>query len=367
MGRFVGIFMTILGSMKDKFLALVRIGIGHPCEFSLDGIDWDEVEALAKQQGLLGIVLDGVEELPKEIRPPQELLLQWIGKVHNCYESNYSLYEKRIGQLAHFYNNNGFRMMVIKGYGLSLNYPKPKHRPCGDIDIWQFGQQKEADDAISHGLGIEIDESHHHHTVFQFKEYTVENHYDWINVYVHKTSSALEQIFKELAKDDSHWVEVNGEKVYLPSPNLHALFLLKHMMLHFVATSITLRQILDWAFFVEKNRKDIDWGWLISMLEKFHMNDFFNCVSTICIDELGFEAKLFGHLQVVPHLKDRMLQDTLSPEFTEEEPDGVFKRVAFKYRRWRSNGWKRKMCYDGGDFEMFLRSTWAHVVKPAHI
>lgn len=46
-------------------------------------------------------------------------------------------------------------MMVLKGYGLSLNYLKPSHRPCGDIDIWLFGKQKEADDArgTSQGTG----------------------------------------------------------------------------------------------------------------------------------------------------------------------------------------------------------------------
>lgn len=39
-------------------------------------------------------------------------------------------------------------MMVLKGYGLGKNYPAPNHRPCGDIDIWNFGRQEEVDALI---------------------------------------------------------------------------------------------------------------------------------------------------------------------------------------------------------------------------
>lgn len=60
-------------------------------------------------------------------------------------------------------------MMVLKGYGLSKNYPVPNHRPCGDMDIYLFGDQEKADKLIAEELGIKIDNSHHHHTVFQFQ------------------------------------------------------------------------------------------------------------------------------------------------------------------------------------------------------
>lgn len=93
-------------------------------------------------------------------------------------------------------------MMVLKGYACSLNWPKPEHRPCGDIDIWLFGQQKEADKALSKEKGIEIDKSHHHHTVFYWGEFMVENHYDFINVHQNKTNAKLEKVLKELGKDD---------------------------------------------------------------------------------------------------------------------------------------------------------------------
>ena len=143
----------------------------------------------------------------------------------------------------------------------------------------------------------------------------VENHYDFVNVYAHKSSRELEKVFKELGKDESHFVEVYGEKVYLPSPNLHALFLIRHMVAHFVGAEITLRQVLDWAFFAEKHTKEIDWKWLEEQLVKFHMMDFYNCINAICVGGLGFDVKIFPSVQFEPSLKERILNDILSPEF----------------------------------------------------
>ena len=77
--------------------------------------------------------------------------------------------------------------MVLKGYACSLDWPRPEHRPCGDIDIWQFGEQKKADAAMKNE-GIEVDSSHHHHTVFYWNGFMVENHYDFINVFQHKSA-----------------------------------------------------------------------------------------------------------------------------------------------------------------------------------
>lgn len=60
-------------------------------------------------------------------------------------------------------------MMVIKGLACGLNWPSPKHRPYGDIDIWLFGNQAAADEIINKEKGIKVDTSHHHHTTFEWE------------------------------------------------------------------------------------------------------------------------------------------------------------------------------------------------------
>ena len=371
--------------VNATYLSLIKLGIGHKAD-TPSSIDWNAVRILASKHGLAAVVLDVVKALMDMSADPNsdngrrassalatlglDFKFDWMGESVVMYEQRYEQYKKAIGNLAKFYNSHGFKMMILKGYGLSLNYPVPNHRPCGDIDIWQFGQFKEADAALSKEKGINIDNSHHHHTVFYVDGFMVENHYDIINVHVHKANSELEKSFKMMAMDDSNFVEVGREKVYLPSSNLHALFQIKHCIGHFASTEITLRHVLDWAFFVNKHSDEIDWKWLLEMLKQFKMLEFFNSLNTICVEDLGFDAELFGSSipKVNNDLKQRMLQDMITPEFSEEEPRGnVFKRVAFKYRRWQANAWKQRLCYSDNRFSAFWKSVWAHLLKPSSI
>ena len=340
------------------------MGIGHRADVMSDGVDWNELKDLAEKQGLGAVVLDGVEKLNEQQRPPKVFLLEWIGETLQGYEYRYEQYCKAIAELAGFYNSHGYKMMVLKGYACALNWPKPEHRPSGDIDIWLFGQQKEADAALVKERGIEIDSSHHHHTIFYWGVFMVENHYDFVNVHAHRSSAEMEKVFKELGQDDSQVIEVYGEKVYLPSENLHALFLIKHMVSHFAAAEISLRQVLDWAFFVEKHTEEIDWGWLKGMIDKFSMDDFVCCINAICVEDLGFDASIFHGVQFNPTLKDRILEDILDPAFATEEPARLIPRVIYRYRRWQGNGWKHKLCYGTSRWDGFWTLLRSHLMKP---
>lgn len=357
----------MLSFNQEVLLQLVRLGIGHNTYFNNRNIDWNYVEDLAFRQGLSAVIVDGVEHLPETQRPPKEVLLQWIGNILQSYEYRYELYCKAIAEMASWYNSHGFKIMVLKGYTCSLDWPKPKHRPCGDIDIWLFGQQKEADALMTKELGVKIDNSHHHHTVFSWRDFSVENHFDFVNVFADKSSKELEKIFKELGKDDSNAVEVNGEKVYLPSPNLHALFLIRHMVSHFAAAEITLRQVLDWAFFAEKHTKEVDRDWLLLLLEQYHMKEFFNCINAICVEELGFSTSIFPYVQFSPELKDKVLEDIIEPQYPSEEPKGFIRRINYKYRRWQGNAWKQRLCYNESRWSMFWTGIWAKILKPSSL
>lgn len=349
---------------QETFLLIVRLGIGLNYSALPEQIDWKIMEDLAARQGLSAILVDGVEKLPENKRPPKKILLQWIGEVFQSYENRYKLYQRAIAELAGWYNAHGYKMMVLKGYACSIDWPKPNHRPCGDIDLWQFGEQKKADGLITLDKGIKVDNSYHHHTVFTWGGFMVENHYDFINVYHHKSNVALEEIFKELGDDDSNFVELDDEKVYLPSPNLHALFLLKHTMNDFTSFSMTLRQLLDWGFFVEKHSKEVDWNWLMDVLKKFHMMDFYNTISAICVEDLGFEASIFPIVQFRLELKDKVLKDILYPKYSASEPSCLIPRLVYKYRRWQGNAWKQELCYSESRWSAFWSGVWGHLLKP---
>ena len=378
------------GELRDVFLRLVRLGIGNvnvddndrSAEGRLQGknldlglwsgVDWEAVKALAERQGLSAVMADGIECLPKEARPPKPVMLQLIGEVLQNYEYRHELYRRAIAELAGFYNSHGFQMMVLKGYACALDWPKPEHRQSGDIDIWLFGKQKEADAALGswfkvQGSKTEIDNSHHHHTVFYWRDFMVENHYDFINVHHHRSNAAFEQILKKFGEDDSHSVELYGERVYLPSPDLHVLFLLKHMMLHFASGEISLRQVLDWGFFVKAHGEEVDWPKVAGVLEEFGMTEMCGIFNAICEEELGFEFNDNVNLDVDEALKERVLNEILSPEFVGETPSALIPRIVFKYRRWKTNGWKHRLCYRESMWSAFWSGVWNHLLKPSSI
>lgn len=359
---------TNCSDIHESFLQLVKLGIGTANSVNIpNNMDWQSLKALADRQGLTAIVLDGIECLPDNKRPPQVLLLEWIGEVLQNYEQRYAQYKEVIGSLAEFYNPHGFKMMVLKGYACSLDWPKPEHRPCGDIDIWLFGQYKEADAAITKEKGLKIDSDHHHHTTFTWRDFLVENHYDFINIHHHKSNIELDRVFKELAADDTYYIDVFGERVCVPSPTFHAFFLMRHTMNHFSSSEITFRQLLDWAFFVEKHGNDVDWKWFMMEAEQFGMTRLFKVFNAICVEDLGFDASIFPQVQFDPMLKDKVLKEIIEPSFSGVEPKGVIRRVIFKYKRWKANSWKHELCYKESMWSAFWSGVWSHILKPKSI
>ena len=88
-------------------------------------------------------------------------------------EQVYELYVNTIKDLGRLIGRNGLYMMVMKGYGCSLHYPKPNHRPCGDIDIFLMDKEgrhdeemvKAIDDVVAKEKGAQISYDDEHHSI----------------------------------------------------------------------------------------------------------------------------------------------------------------------------------------------------------
>ena len=146
-----------MNSDKSAFLAIVRLGTGRPAYMLPEELNWEEIQRLANEHGVSAIIVDGIERLPENKRPAKTFLLQLIGEVLHSYEQRYELYRRAIAEMAAWHNAHGYKMMVLKGYACAMNWTKPEHRPCGDIDIWQFGNQKEIDALMVKEKSLKID------------------------------------------------------------------------------------------------------------------------------------------------------------------------------------------------------------------
>ena len=363
-------------------LYLVRLGLftdmlvcsDNDCDFSKT--NWGKLFCISVSQGVNAIAADGLQlllenpsnkELLKSLdaAPLKLKKMQWLG-YSLTIERIYEQHKHVMSELAAFYRTHGIKMLVAKGYGLSLNYPVPNHRPLGDIDIWLFGEQKRGDNALSE-RGVKIDYGHHHHTIFNYKGVTIENYSDFLCVPGHRKNASYERILKRLAYEESVRYEINGEEIYYPSANFNALFILKHSATHFASTEMSLRQLLDWGTFVLKHSKDVDWDFVIKIAKQYNLYHFMSCQNALCIDYLGFPLDVFPAFERNKELETRVLNDILSPEFNKKAPEGFLKGLLFKYERWRANVWKHKITFPESLTETLLTQIFAHIQKPASL
>lgn len=326
--------------------------------------NWPVIFHISKRQGTSAILLDAIEKLPAEQRPPKELLLQWIGQAA-MMERVYDKHKQQIASLANFYKQHGISILLLKGYGCSLCYPRPEHRPTGDIDIYLFGKQDKADTAVEKDLGINVHREYHKHSTFCYHGVEVENHAKFIDDVSHKSNIRFEQTLMQVLQKHE-CLPSPIDNVLLPSPTFNALFLLRHTGEHFASNEITLRHVLDVGTFFTHHHAAIDWHTVISVYTEERMLNFFNAIATICVEYLGMNAACFASndaLYAYHHnlpLANRILADIFKEkESLPMSTTNIYtasKKVKYaigKTRRWWRNRWKYSIVYNENLFESF--------------
>lgn len=302
---------------------------------SLSDRDWRGVITFAHKQGLVGLCLDSLESLPEYCRPPKELLLNLIG-ITTQLEYHYKTHLTTLQSLSDFYHKHGIRTILLKGYGLSLNYPKPNHRPSGDIDL--FLSDGEQGDELIKELGIEVKQNEEKHSTFIYHGVHVENHATVVCELEHGSLSEIETFLEQELKEHSKYDNVSG--CYLPSGMFNAVFLPLHLGGHLVYGGANLRQILDYGLMVKNSAEDsINWNKVRELAVKGGFFRFISCLNGICIDYLGLPQDCFPNWTRDAELEKKVIEDIINSSY---DNTGSF---AGKIRRYFENRWKYNLVY----------------------
>lgn len=335
----------------------------------------DFVLEVVRKQGLSALLLDELNcnsELSTTIKKTpngMKQILQMIGITMEM-EQQYICFVTVVKKLSEFSRSIGIPMMILKGYGLSLNYPIPAHRACGDIDIYTFGHQKEFDDAVAKILGISVNNHSAHHSTFQFEGFMVENHKTIMEPYGHKEHNDLNILLAEEAKMGLR----KEDGIILPSYRFNSIHLLAHMANDFASTGTSLRRAFDWATFVYKATTEstggVDWDYVFNITEKFGMLPFLNAINTVCSKYIGYTTELFPirhstkswrHREVLDINASRVFEDLLKGPETILRPSqtNIFHYCQVKGARFFRNYWKYNMVYR----EPFILSLFRQISK----
>ena len=186
--------------MRMLFFELLQVALGNRERLSHVPTpeDWMGVYDESERQAVTGILLHGIDRLPVEQRPPQDILLQWIG-VGQMIEQRNHLMDKRCIELLTKLKDAGLTPTILKGQGIAQLYGKELRplRQSGDIDVFvDCGQKKALAFAESQGQEkVEWDYKHLHLHLWDDTE--IEMHYRVEVLLNLRKNRKLQKWFKE--------------------------------------------------------------------------------------------------------------------------------------------------------------------------
>lgn len=262
-----------MANSREVLLKLVRMAIGWETDFSLsDDIDWKDVLQIAQEQGVNAIAVDGLEvymskqpqDSPaKNSAEFKQILLEAIGGLQ-MVEYNYKNHVAALTELSEILNNKGIPFMIMKGFACGQFYPNPKHRPCGDIDIYPGDKFEESNQALK-AAGVDSDPYYYRHSASYIKNVMIENHRVLGDLRgPKKQTRELEEWLEREANKSlkegkrAHVLDQEIKGGVYPTANFNALFLPWHVSAHFLIERVTVRHLLDWALFLTHEGMDIN-------------------------------------------------------------------------------------------------------------
>ena len=349
---------------NEIFLQLVRLGIGNVnlndnLNDNLNknpdlngGVSWQALENIANEQGLLGVMLDGVERLPRELRPEKKAILQSIGQLIRS-EQQYAVQEHAAAEMGLLLHQHGIRTYVLKGAVVAECYPRPEHRRSVDMDcflvdenvnlnvnldlnaeVWERGNR------VVEEAGFEVGRGFYKNSTFHLPGLTVENHRFMTPFRGNARLMRLERRLQAMIAEDAGEDRFEGTWMYRPPVMVSALFLIEHAYSHFLHEGLTWRHVLDWQMFSRRHREEIDWEAFDGLIDEYGFRKFYDSycrLGRFLVGELAADG-----LQLTDR---RMLADVWAPLDLHESLHGLKAKFQLAGNYWRAR-WKYRLFTD---------------------
>lgn len=220
---------------------------------------WKSVYNIASKQTVIGIVYDGISQLPKEYRPPKDLLLQWGVSTIKIEKLN-ELLNKRVAEVTSKYQDQGLMPVLLKGQGIGQYYPNSMHRQPGDIDLYFGGENDytKANEIAATWDMVKFNPDTSYHRAFDYKDVKVENHRIYAEFYNQRNSRKWNKVKDYVNFLNGEKFSVEGKEIDIPSPQMNAIYIFMHLMHHFLLVGVGLRQVCDWLCELHAKKDEID-------------------------------------------------------------------------------------------------------------
>lgn len=277
-------------SKHQAFFALVKAGLWEKDVLlsTFNKIEYQEINRLAEEQAVVGLVAAGLEHVT-DVIVPKEDLLQFAGQVLQLEQRNKAMNEFLACWLRKLHAVE-VSPVIIKGQGIAQCYERPLWRSSGDVDLLIDSQTYD----FAKNLLIPYSKTEPKETVstkefcLTIEGWAVELHGSLYCRLTKRLDKFLKKIQDDCCKHGKVRVwNVAGTDLLLPSINNDVFVIFTHIVKHFFREGVGLRQLCDWCRLMWTYRDDIDKKLLEHRLEEAGIMSEWKAFASLVVEWLG--------------------------------------------------------------------------------
>lgn len=264
---------------------LLRKALFQSNEEIPNDFDYEQVSSELREQALFPLIRPIISSLPIDAMLKEKYKNEVRQAVSNAVRTEHE--EKRVVEIL---KASGVPEVVLKGSAAAKYYPEPLLRVRGDIDFLVLPEDFERANAVLSEAGIQTSpksggNSAHNEYFSNGIEIELHHHY-FVRYYSPELESGDEMLFGLIRSGN-----ITEGIPYLPDAE-NGIVLLQHLKHHLLFSGIGLRQIVDWAMFVNDVCDNGFWENRFQQLCEFtSLTKLARIATKMCRDLMGFPLK----------------------------------------------------------------------------
>lgn len=244
--------------------------------------DWEEVYQECCSQSVPILVWNALDK--KHI--PEETAQRWEKTVIASAYNNLQVTWQHL-LVDRLMEKGKIPYVILKGSASAAYYPAPMDRIMGDVDFLVSSADFEKAGEILKAEGfVPWEEEHICHVVYRKDNIHLEMHFEPAGIPYGKPGELVREYMKDVM-EQAQEIQVEGEKLRVPSKFHHGLIILLHTSHHLTGEGIGLRHLCDWAVFVSSMTDEEFRALFEEKLKAIGMWRFACLLTQTCIRYLG--------------------------------------------------------------------------------
>ncbi|MBQ9673827.1 MAG: nucleotidyltransferase family protein [Ruminococcus sp.] len=272
-------------SSVDYFLYILKCFYQNTdCTKPYEEIDISEIYKLSKMHDVQGIIFTKIKDL--NYFKNSEYYNRFRQKFFALARLGIIL-ENNLNKFTEILNENKIPHVLFKGAIIRNTYPSKELRTMGDIDVYINDEYTDKALDVLQRNGFILDnscfESYVNTVKYNGTSYEIHSSIASRNCHIH-TADFID-FFKSC---ENHCVLIS-DYTYTFEPTYHIVFLLYHLLKHFVRKGCGIRMFLDFPMFIDYYADEINYSLLKKYLDELRLYDFANVVFNFCRIKFGMK------------------------------------------------------------------------------